>query len=222
MAIKRKVKRKVKDEPIILDAELIPRLLKIVNSAEWNYKTNIAQLQQRDKALIAFIILTGVRNSELQNIRKKQVRIYNTHILIANVQPVKHGRMREEILLPKSGFLAPFTAIVETWLKQLPDDENALVFPRACVTGALLWDKPLTRNRVFYIIHSTTGYFPHWFRGVCETIYGRVIFNNDAWALKEFMGIVNLDNTSPYVDSKWKAYTKNLFKQELKKNNGTP
>lgn len=229
-------KRKVKDEPIILDEQLIPRLLKIIESANWNYKVNRQQLQQRDHALIAFITLTGVRDSEIggrpprpgkrkngnaytmpgtEAMRKKQMRNYPTHILIVNHQPLKHGNIRDEIILPKKGLLAPLTAIVEEWFKQLPDNDEACLFPRACVTGELLWERPLVRNRIFYIIHETTGYFPHWFRGVCETIYGKIIFENDAWALKDFMGLKNLDSTSSYVEGQWKRHIRNLYEKKL-------
>jgi site-specific recombinase XerC len=188
MNLKRLTKRKVKDEPIIIDEYLLPKLAQIVTKVQWNYKVNKQQLQLRDKALVCFFILTGVRNSEQQGIRKKQTRNYKTHILIANVQPLKRGNLREEIILPKSGGLAPFTAIFEEWLNLVPD-ENSVLFPTANHQGQLLWNQSLSRQRVHWIIKSTTGMFPHWFRGVCETIYGKKIFKNDAWALKDFMGL---------------------------------
>lgn len=203
-------KRKVKDEPIILDNLLLPNLEEIVKKVKWNYRNNSLQLIQRDKALVCFFILTGIRNSEHQNIKKKQTRTYNTHILVVNVQPLKRGNLREEIILPKKGGLAPFTAIFEEWLKQIPDD-NCLLFPTATPNGELNWSKPLSRQRVHWIIKTTTGMFPHWFRGVCETIYGKQIFKNDAWALKDFMGLVNLDSTSPYISGQWKTYEKRVY-----------
>jgi len=204
-------KRKVKDEPIILDQYLLPKLEEIVQKTQWDYKVNKEQLQERDKALVSFLILTGVRNSETQNIKKKQIRNYDTHILIANVQPSKHGNLRAEIILPKSGALAPFTRTFEVWLNQIPDD-NSVIFPSANLNGDLLWDRALSRQRIHWIIKFTTGMFPHWFRGVCETIYGKQIFKNDAWALKDFMGLVNLDSTSAYVSGQWKHYEDNVFK----------
>ncbi len=203
-------KRKVQDEPIILDNLLLPRLAKIVQKVSWDYKVNIDQLQLRDKALVCFYILTGIRNSEHQSIKRKQTRIYETHILVVNVQPEKHGKLREEIILPKSGGLAPFTAIFQEWLEQVPDDDSVL-FPAADQRGELIWNQGLSRQRVHWIIKTTTGLFPHWFRGVCETIYGKQIFRNDAWALKDFMGLVNLDSTSPYVSSQWKVHEQNIY-----------
>ena len=203
-------KRKVKDEPIILDDLLLPKLEEIVQKTEWDYKVNKEQLQQRDKALVSFLILTGVRNSETQALRKKQFRNYETHILVVNVQPSKHGTLRAEIILPKNGAFAPFTKVFETWFKQIPND-NSVIFPSANLNGDFIWNKSLSRQRVHWIIKSTTGMFPHWFRGVCETIYGKQIFKNDAWALKDFMGLVNLDSTSPYVSGQWKQYEKNVY-----------
>jgi integrase len=203
-------KRKVQDEPIILDTLLLPKLAQIVQKVSWNYKVNIDQLQLRDRALVCFFILTGIRNTEHQSIKKKQTRIYETHILVVNVQPKKHGKLREEIILPKAGGFAPFTAIVQEWLQQVPDD-NSVLFPSADQRGELDWSQGLSRQRVHWIIKTTTGMFPHWFRGVCETIYGKQVFKNDAWALKDFMGLVNLDSTSPYVNGQWKVHEKNVY-----------
>lgn len=210
MKQKTHTKRRVKDEPIILDEYLLPKLLQTINKVQWNYKTNKQQLQQRDQALTAFLLLTGIRNSEHQTIKKKQTRNYKTHILIVNIQPLKRGKLREEIILPKTGGLAPFTQIFEQWLTQIPHDEN-IIFPSANPQGQLNWNQPLSRQRTHWIIKTTTGMFPHWFRGVCETIYGKQIFNNDAWALKDFMGLVNLDSTSPYVSGQWSKYKQNIY-----------
>ncbi len=207
-------KRKVKDEPIILDDKLLPQLANLIQNIKWTYKVNMETLQKRDKALVAFILLTGVRASETQQLRRKQTRIYNTHILVVNVQPLKRGNLREEIILPKSGGLAPFTAIFEEWLRQVPGD-NSVLFPSATPDGALLWDTPLSRYRIHRIVKVTTGMFPHWFRGVCETIYGKQIFQNDAWALKDFMGLVNLNSTSPYVSGQWKQHVARVYKLRL-------
>lgn len=204
-------KRKVKDEPIILDQYLLPKLQETMQEITYPYKNNTAQLQLRDQALTAFYILTGCRNTEHQQIRKKQTRNYSTHILIVNIQPCKRGNLRPEIILPKKGGLAPFTQKFEMWLQHVPTDESIL-FPAAKPDGSLNWNKPLSRERVHRIIKTTTGLFPHWFRGVCETIYGKQIFKNDAWALKDFMGLVNLDSTSSYVSGQWEKYKGNVYK----------
>ena len=203
-------KRKVKDEPIILDQNFYTNLHKTIQQAQWPYKTNTHQLWKRDQALIAFLILTGVRNSETQHITKKQTHNFKTHILVTNIKTLKNGHTREKTTLPKKGAFAPFTQTFQTWLDQIPH-EDAVLFPAANPDGTLNWNKPLSRPRIHHIIKTTTGKFPHWLRGVCETIYGQQIFKNDAWALKDFMGLKRLDSTNPYVQSPWKKYTKNIY-----------
>jgi hypothetical protein len=209
-------KRSVKDEPIILDENFLPHLLQTVKKVQWPYKVNSAQLQQRDQALTAFLILTGIRNGESQTIYKKQTRNYKTHILIVNIKPSKNGNLRQKIILPKTGDLSPFTTIFEEWLKQAPD-ENSILFPTANAhSGTLNWNKPLGTKRVHWIIKTTNGMFPQWYRGVCETIYGKKIFKNDVFALQGFMGIKNMQNLSPYVESQWEHYTKNILHAKIK------
>ncbi|MDR2719571.1 MAG: site-specific integrase [Nitrososphaerota archaeon] len=207
-------KRKVKDEPIILHQNFLEELQQMVEKTEWPYKTNSLKLQQRDRALISFLILTGVRNSETQKITKSQIYTHKTHLSIMNVQTLKHGDTRNEIILPKTGGLAPFTKIFNEWLNQIPH-EQAILFPSANPDGTLNWNKPLSRNRIYGIIKETTGMFPHWFRGVCETIYGKQIFKNDIYALQEFMGVKNLQNLAPYVSGQWQRYTKNILNAKI-------
>jgi len=209
-------KRSVKDEPIILDENFLPNLIQMVKKIQWPYKVNIEELQQRDQALAAFLILTGIRNREHQTIYKKQIRNYKTHILIVHVKPCKKGNLRQKIILPKTGCLAPLTAIFEKWLNKIPDD-NTVLFPAANAhSGTLNWNKPLSTQRVHWIIKTTSGMFPHWFRGVCETMYGKQFLKNDIFALKEFMGVKNINNLTPYVEGQWEKYTKNIFKAKIK------
>jgi len=208
-------KRKVKDEPIILDENFIPTLIEMVQKVEWPYKVNQKQLWQRDQALVSFLILTGIRNSESQQIKKKQTRNYKTHILIVDVQTLKNGKMRHEIILPKTGDLHPFTQIFETWLNQIPDDQEAVLFPSANGNGTIQWSKPLSRYRIHAIIKFTIGMFPHWFRGCCETMYGKQLFDNDLFALQEFMGIKNINNLTPYVSGQWQRYKKNILNAKI-------
>jgi len=203
-------KRKVKDEPIILDENFLNTLLQTVQKIEWPYKVNTSQLQQRDQALVCFFILTGIRNAESQTIKKKQIRSYKTHILVVNHQPSKNGNLRSEIILPKKGGLAPFTAIFEKWLQQVLDPE-CILFPTSNSEGKLNWNKPLGRKRVHQLIQATCGMFPHWFRGVCETLYGKQVFKNNLFALQEFMGVKNIQNLVPYVSGQWKQYEKNIY-----------
>ena len=204
---KKNRKRKVTDIPIFLDERLWRDLENLVDKCKWPYKSNNeSDYQQRDQALVCLLILTGLRISELLKLRKLQFRIYKSRIELANVQTLKHGELRKKIILPKRGSLAYFTRKFENWLVTVPT-EDSYVFPRgrypALEDLAFFWNKPLGRKRVYWIIHETTNRFPHWFRSVTETIYGRLVFRSDAWKLKEFMGLRRLDSTSAYVKGSW-------------------
>jgi isocitrate dehydrogenase len=62
------------------------------------------------------------------------------------------------------------------------------------------------------IMKATNGMFPHWFRDVCENLYGKKFFKNDLRALQEFMGIKNMNSLTPYVNGRWEQYEENLYK----------
>ncbi|MCJ7423342.1 tyrosine-type recombinase/integrase [Candidatus Bathyarchaeota archaeon] len=206
-------KRKVSEVPIFLDDRLWDELRAIINQSGWNYKTNMEKLRLRDRGLICLLVLTGLRISEALQLKKLQFRVYENKIVLANAQTVKHGLMRAKIIMPKKGKLATFTTAFQEWLSIVPNDE-AYVFPRATSlrAGSFLWDRPLSTKRAYWIIKTTTGKFPHWFRAVCETIYGRIVFHNNAWKLKEFMGLKRLDSTTPYVQGSWEENEKEIYK----------
>lgn len=208
MMEKSHIKRAVKDEPIFLDAELFNDLLRLVDKVKWNYKTNRELYARRDKALFCFLILSGCRVSEALILKKKQFRVYPNKIEVANVQTLKHGLLREKIFLPKLGSLKPFTYIFEDWLQTVPEDSN-YIFPLGNSTG-LNYKLHIGRKRAFEIV-ALTGKFPHWARAVCANIYGKIVFKNDAWKLKEFMGWKNLDSSSSYVNGRWEEDEKRIF-----------
>jgi len=207
--LKKVKKRSVHDVPLFLDERLFEELRILVYRKGWDYKTDKEVYQLRDRALISILILTGLRISEALMLKRLQFRIYDNRIILVNVKTVKSGLIRRKITLPKEGKLAEFTGIVERWLRMVPKEEH-YVFPSGCAYGPR-WDTPLSRGRAFWIIKKQTGRFPHWFRSVCETIYGRLIFNNDAWKLKEFMGLKKLDSTSPYVRGSWEEDEHKIF-----------
>jgi len=207
------IKRKVSDVPIFLDNRLWDELETIINLSGWNYKTNIALFKLRDRALICLLILTGLRISEALRLRKLQFRVYDNEIVLANAETVKRGLLRTKIVLPKTGRLGTFTLVFEEWLNTIPNEES-YVFAKGTSlrAGSFLWDKPLSTKRAFWIIKTTTGKFPQWFRAVCETVYGRLIFKSDAWKLKAFMGLKRLDSTSPYVKGTWEDNLAEIYK----------
>jgi len=202
-------KRSVQDVPIFLDDKFFRELQDIVQRVRWDYKTNREQFWMRDQALVCLFILSGVRVSEALQLKKMQTRDYRDNIILANVKTFKRGLTRTKIVLPKKGRLAWFTGVFENWLRLVPS-EDSYIFPTGSQFG-FNWEKPLSRKRVFWIIKTTTGRFPHWFRGVCETIYGRLVFQSDAWKLKEFMGLKRLDSTSPYVRGSWEEDLQRIY-----------
>lgn len=206
-------KRKTKDIPIFLDESLYRNLEELIQSVEWPYKSeHREQLVSRDKALVALLILSGLRVSEALKLKRKQFRIYQEQILLVNVETVKHGHTRAEIILPKRGNLARFTTIFEQWLRQIPEtNEENFIFPAAS-SASIIFEKPLSRYRVHNIIKTLTGKFPHWFRAVCENIYGKKVFRNNAYKLKDFMGLVNLESTTPYIQAAWEEDKDKIFK----------
>jgi integrase len=206
-------KRATKDIPIFLDDKLYGNLEEIIKATAWDYKSNFrAAFLMRDRALVALLILTGVRISEALRLKRKQFRIYKDYILLVNVETLKHGLLRKEIVLPKQGSLAPFTAIFEAWLTEIPEkEEEAFMFPTGTVKGFHV-EQPLTRYRANRIMKQTTGKFPHWFRAVCENLYGKKVFNNNAYKLKDFMGLVNIESTTPYVQADWTEDKEKIFK----------
>ncbi len=111
-------KRATKDLPIFLDDKLYRNLEDLISFLEWDYKSkNRELLILRDKALVALLILQVAEYCKPCSLKCKQFRIYENHILLVNVETVKHGKLRKKIRLPKHGSLAPFTAIFETWDK---------------------------------------------------------------------------------------------------------
>jgi len=203
-------KRSVQDVPIFLDERFFEELRETVESVNWGYKTNQDLYRLRDRAIVCLLILSGLRVSEAVQLKKLQFRVYKKKIILANVKTLKKGLVRHKIILPKRGRLAWFTQVFEDWLRFVPSDDS-YVFPSGNQFG-FNWGKPLSRKRVFWIVKTTTHKFPHWFRGVCETIYGRLVFKSDAWKLKEFMGLKRLDSTTPYVKGSWEEDEKEIYK----------
>jgi hypothetical protein len=149
-------------------------------------------------------------------LRFKQVRVYPERIIILNAQTVKHGKLRPEIVFPKKGSLGTLTNILGVWLQEMVKLEakpDSYLFPRG-TTGktGFDFDTSLSTNRAWDIINDATGKFPHWYRAVSETLYGRVIFKNDAYMLKERMGLRTLEATVPYVQSNYKEAERNAEK----------
>ncbi len=157
-------------------------------------------------------------------LKRKQIRIYTERIVILNAQTVKHGKLRPEIVFPKKGGLAPFAEILESYVNKidaLGAEPESYLFPPAYPNtkeylnaedrtekNPFNFTRAMSTNRIWRIIKDTTNLFPHWYRAVCETLYGRVILKN-AHMLKDRMGLTTLEATVPYVQSNYKEHEKN-------------
>ncbi len=177
------------------------------------YRTNIGLLSLRDKALVSFLVLTGCRISEALKVRRSQyhpegdpaweIDAASIHGIIPLKQRKRKGRFRKRrpVPLPREGVLAPFTAILEEWFRQVPESESFL-FPKAtgAIGGVILWDQPLSRNRAHEIIYGMTGQYPHYFRAVCATFYGQTM---TPFQLKEFFQWSDIRTAGIYGKGEW-------------------
>jgi hypothetical protein len=203
-------KRAVKDVPIFVD-RIFDNLQELNKALEnWHYKTQPEMFAVRDRALFCALILIGARASEMR-LKRKQFLIKPNEVVLVNVETVKRGEIRREITLPRTGSLSIYTDILVNWLEQIEDPE-AYVFPCGDAYGNFLWKTSLGRKRIWQIIKCSTGLFPHWFRGVHETIYGRLVFQKDAWKLKDHMGLKRLESTAPYVRGEMEKEDKQRLK----------
>ena len=190
------------------DPDFIKKLAEEIKQIEWPYvKLDVIdQLHSRDQALAALLILIGPRISEALLFQRKMFLIRGDRIEVMDFQPGKHGNLRTGLFLPlnKNSTLFPITEIFLTWLKQVPNDPEAFIFPSAKPWGIIHWNRPIERGRAHWIIKSTIGKFPHALRGVCETYIGKIVFSNDPYKLKDFMGVRRIENVFPYVGEPWR------------------
>jgi len=223
-------------QPIRLDDPLFwnDLLLDVASMEQTPYK-NPAYREQfilRDKALISFFILTGLRVNEALAIRMNQIVETKNFVKVLRVKTEKFNFVREEILMPQKGKLAPFTAIFEQWFQIVKTEgekwkQGVYVFPRA-VSGikrhrfynvdpdqrieAFYWNKRLHIGRVEAMIRRCTGNkFPHWYRHVFETFYGRIICQRDPWSLAKTMGYRRIESTASYVKGATPSEEKRLL-----------
>ena len=185
-------------------------LTEVIDLLEKNkipYKKHF-ELWQRDKALISLLLLSGLRINEALQLKRRQFDLSDKHfIIIRDVETSKRSLPREEIPLPLEGKLSPFTSILKEWLARIASPES-YVIPSASMFG-IHWNKPLSRQRSHYIVKALTGFFPHYYRSLCESHYGRIFKTN--WALKDFMGLADLRSTEPYVKTDWRDYQEKMI-----------
>lgn len=118
------------------------------------------------------------------------------------VETRKGGNIRKEILLPRAGGLAPFVELFEDYMglvsriEPRPRSEDH-IFP-SVRKGGILWKRHLSRSAAYEVVNKTTGKFPHFFRGVAETFYGKV-YRGDPWGHARHFGLRRIDSSLDYV-----------------------
>jgi len=189
----------------------LPELYELLQSRVMPYKVEPDMLRLRDKAAISLLVETGLRVSEARKLRKGQFVFSDPNfIVIADAQTSKRGVAREEIPLPLKGAMSPFTSIVQEWILKIPAKENfALPTGSGMAKTGILWNAPLSRQRIHVIVKAITGKYPHYLRAMTETHYGRIFRTN--WALKDFMGLTDLRSTEPYVKTDWRDYANKML-----------
>ena len=191
------VKRRTLD---YVEFERPSELLDMIESKSWPYKTNREFYGCRDRALISLLYLTCGRISEVLSLTKKPF-VFDEDpdfIIIKNMVVVKRKKktkrkrrsIRDEVPLPKSGPLSPFTHFVTEYLTILRDPEVKLF--------------KFGRHRAWQIVRFITGKWCHYFRSQGESWYGKIFSN--IFALKDFVGVVDASTLSDYVKTDWKDY----------------
>ena len=114
-------KRKTKSIPIIAYEkedlpELIEKLVSIIENTEWNYSSEFRDiLIMRDKALVAALLLSGLRVSEANQLKLSQVKEQSKRFLLLGVNTLKNGDVRDRIVIPKDGILGQLTVYFDKW-----------------------------------------------------------------------------------------------------------
>jgi len=177
----------------------------------WPYKTRRDFFEARDQALMSLLFLTAGRISEVLSLTKEQFDFEadKDFIIIRNMvlvkrfktrkgKPVRHrtAPIRDEVPLPLKGPLSKFTRLVQEYLNLL------------CETREKLFK--FKRHRAWQIVNFVTGEWCHWFRSQAESYYGKYVFNTP-FALRDFVGVSDIESLGPYVKTQWRDYKKELL-----------
>ena len=158
----------------------------------------------RDKALLAFIYLTGCRIEEVvkyktkgtimgRPIKKEQVSIRDSVIEVHNVRVLKRrGRAYKTIPIIRNDIEKPFINILLDYLKTLSDDDYLF---------------NMTRERAWQILNEI-DIFPHLLRH-CRATHLITDYDFSTIQLQRFIGWKKLDSASDYLH----LSTKDLIKK---------
>ena len=189
----------------------IEQIYNLITSKTWPYKTQRDFYHRRDRALMALLFLTAGRISEVLSLTREQFDFEadGNFIIIRNMilvkrlrtrkgRPVKHrtAPIRDEVPLPLKGPLSRFTMFVQDYLELLCDRKEELF--------------KFERHRAWQIVNHVTGQWCHWFRSQAESYYGKYVFNTP-FALRDFVGVSDIESLGPYVKTQWRDYRDRLL-----------
>jgi len=164
------------------------------------YQYGRDKLHARDKALMALTYLTCGRINEVLRLRKSQFKEMrqlpnyaepDSNILICHefwVSKRKKGKRHPllDLPLPRVGTFAPFTALVEDYLKYLKRNAKLFTFGE---------------HRAWVIINYITGQWCHWFRA--QSLSYQVNLIGSALRVARQRGVENPTTIAHYYRGQW-------------------
>lgn len=189
-------KRTVKSIPEYLTPEeMYERYILGFNEKAFTY----AKTVRRARSLVAAAYVTGLRISNVLDIRKSKLKVESVgedKFLVA--KEIHINKRRKEIIIkdipmPMQGPRAPFTKIVMDYAKS--------------VRGDLLF--PITRSTAYKLIRMGTGQWCHYFRSQCFS-HEIELTNRDTVAQDK--GVKNAGSLEPYDHRGWKQHAGKLIK----------
>lgn len=190
----------------------IKQIYDLMTSKEWPYKTQPDFYHTRDRALMSLLFLTAGRISEVLTLRKEQFDFEadENFIVIRNMilvkrlktrkgKPVRHrtAPIRDEVPLPLKGPLSRFTKPVQDYLDLIEEPKEKLF--------------EFKRHRAWQIVNYITGQWCHWFRSQAESYYGKYVYSTP-FALRDFVGVSDIESLGPYVKTQWRDYKEKLLR----------
>lgn len=189
-------------------------LIQDVKKMKHDYKNPVYRQQYllRDKALLCGLILSGCRIAELLRLKWNQVNESSSFIRLINVETERDDYTRLEILMPRKGRLAPFTAVFEEWYHFVLHQTHRwhdtrrhtyYLFPYA-VSGlqrhrhylqpfelrleGFYWNQHLDRSQARKLIVEGTGHSPRYYRRLYQHWYYSLVCNRDRTLLQQALG----------------------------------
>lgn len=189
----------------------LEQIYSLITSKTWPYKQTREFYYKRDRALMALLFLTAGRISEVLSLTREQFDFEadRNFIVIRNMILVKRlktrkGKLvrhrtapiRDEVPLPLRGPLSKFTTFVQGYLKLIGEPNERLF--------------KFKRHRAWQIVNHVTDQWCHWFRSQAESYYGKYVFNTP-FALRDFVGVSDIESLGPYVKTQWRDYQEQLL-----------